>query len=162
MVTAFFPLFAICALLSLAFYYRISVIMERLKGLQKERLGEYKEIFRLEDQHKPRFVRQEAEIYLKLLEQQTVQLIKRVKLIQRCLFCLMTAICSLTLALFLALLGNFYPNLDGAALFFFILGNMLIFCGLFFALWELRLILNPLQQECAFVQKLLKDELEHH
>ena len=161
MLMAFFPLFAICALLCLTFYYRISVIMDRLKGLQKELLNEYKELFRLEEQHKPRFILQEAEVYLKLLEQQTVQLIKRIKLIQRCLFCLITALCSFTVALFLALLGSVYQNADGAVIFFFVFGNVLLFCGLFFALWELRLILNPIQLECAFVQKLIKEQLEH-
>lgn len=133
--------------------------MERLKVLQKERRFEYKELFRLETERKHPLFKQETEHYLKLLEQQTALAMRRARLIRYGLFCFIIAICAMTVSLFCSLLNN--PMTDFLMIGFFIFGLLLFFCGFIFVILELKQILNPIQQESEFVQKLIKDCLEN-
>jgi len=57
-----------CGLLCLAFYNRLAYIVTRLRSLQRERLAEYKEIFRLEKSHESTLRRQQADQFLQFLE----------------------------------------------------------------------------------------------
>lgn len=155
MVFVIFPLLLLSGLLCLAFYHRIAILMERLKVIQKERLKGYKELFYLEDAKKSQLLKQSAEHYLRLLDQQTILMIKRIKFVQKGVYCL---IFSIVFAIF-ALLSSLFDNFDFVILFFFVFTMLLLFGALFFALREFRIMLDPIQMESQFVQKLIKEDL---
>jgi len=148
-----------CGLLCLAFYNRLAMVVTRLRTLQRERLGEYKELFRLEDEKKSSVRRQEAEHFLHYLEEQTVEVLKRARYLRNCLFCLITAIFALVLSSLLIGLSFVYPVLDFLVLFFFVGGLLVILMGLYYAILEIKIALSPIKMESRFVQELIKGEL---
>ena len=149
-----------CGLLCLAFYNRLSVIVTRLRSLQRERLSEYKEIFRLEEKKQGQLARQEAEQFLRFLEDQTADVLKRARFLQRCIFWLIFCISSLVLTSLLIGLSVVFPILDSVVLFFYVLGLLALLYALSFAVREIRIALNPIQMESGFVQKLIKSQLK--
>lgn len=149
-----------CGLLCLAFYNRLSVIVARLRSLQRERLAEYKEIFHLEDKVGHENKKKEAEQYLHFLEGQTAYVLKRARYLRNCIFCMISCICSLVLTSLFIGLSVAYVRFDYAVLVFFILGMFLLLYGLIFAVMEIRISLRPIQMESGFVQKLIKIQLD--
>jgi len=149
-----------CGLLCLAFYNRLAVVVTRLRTLQRERLAEYKELFRLEEKKQGKLARQEVEQFLSFLEDQTVDVLKRARYLQRCIFWLIFCISSLVLTSLLIGLSVFFPFLDFIVLFFYVLGLFSLLYALYFAVREIRIALNPIQIESEFVQKLIKSQLE--
>jgi len=149
-----------CGLLCLTFYNRLAFIVTRLRALQRERLGEYKDLFRLEQSHKSKLARQEAEHFLSFLEHQTVDVLKRALYLRNCLFCLILSIFSLVITSHAIGLSLIYPSIEVAVLFFFVLGLFLMLSGLYFALREIILALRPIQMESDFVQHLVKNEFQ--
>lgn len=149
-----------CGLLCLAFYNRLAFVVTRLRSLQRERLAEYKEIFHLEEKHRGELARQEAEQFLHFLEDQTVEVLKRARYLQKCIFGLIFSIFSLVLTSFLIGLSVPFPILDAGVLFFYVLGLLSLLYGLVYAVMEIHIALNPIQMESGFVQKLIKSELQ--
>jgi len=149
-----------CGLLCLAFYNRLAVVVTRLRSLQRERLSEYKELFRLEENKEKQLLKQESEQFLHFLEEQTVDVLKRARYLRNCLFCLIACIISLVLTSLLIGVSLFYPALDFVVLFFFILGLFLLLYGLIFAVMEIKISLDPVKMETGFVQRLIKSQLE--
>lgn len=148
-----------CGLLCLAFYNRLAVVVARLRTLQRERLAEYKEIFQLEEKHRGKLARQEAEQFLHFLENQTIEVLKRARFLQRCIFWLIFCIFSLVLTSLFIGISVLFPIMDIAVLFFYILGLFALLYGLVFAVREILIALNPIQMESGFVQELIKSEL---
>lgn len=149
-----------CGLLCLTFYNRLAFIVARLRTLQRERLSEYKELFRLEEEHKGKLARQETEHFLHFLEHQTADVLKRALYLRNCLFCLIFAIFALTITSLLIGLSLIYPALDALVLIFFVLGLLLVLNGLYYALREIVISLHPIKMESEFVQRLLKNEFK--
>jgi hypothetical protein len=149
-----------CGLLCLAFYNRLAVVVTRLRSLQRERLTEYKEIFRLEEKHRGKLARHESEQFLHFLENQTVDVLKRARYLQKCIFWLIFCISALVLTSLLIGLSVIFPFLDFAVLFFYVLSLLSLLYGLSYAVREIRIALNPIKMESGFVQKLIKSELE--
>ncbi len=149
-----------CGLLCLAFYNRLGVIVTRLRSLQRERLSEYKELFRFEDEKRADYVQQETEQFLHFLEGQTAGVMQRARYLRGCLTCLISAIfCFVMTSLFIGL-SVVFPVLDLVVLVAFVLGLFLVLYGLVFALLELKIALNPIKTESEFVQRLLKNSLK--
>lgn len=146
-----------CGLLCLAFYNRLAAIIARLRSLQRERLGEYKALFHLEEVKASRLSRHESELTLRFLEEQTAQVMKKAHYMRACITCFLAAIGSLIFCSLAIGLSLFYHSLDWMVLFFFVAGLGLIMVGLNYALLEIRLSLTPLQMECAFLQSLIKN-----
>lgn len=147
-----------CGLLCLAFYNRLAAIIVRMRTLQKERFLEYKELFKMEAQKKSPLLTKEEERYLHFLETQAAMVLKKAKKMRNCITCLVSAIASLllcSLSIGLSLYSGFF---DWAVLFFFILGLLLMLWGLYFAIVEVRIALRPIQEESAFLQKLIKTQ----
>ncbi|NGX38162.1 MAG: hypothetical protein K1000chlam2_01334 [Chlamydiae bacterium] len=147
-----------CGLLCLAFYNRLSVVVTRLRSLQRERLSEYKEL--LKDEKKGGLLKEESEQFLHFLEDQTVDVLKRAYYLRNCIFCLISCICSLVVTSLVIGLSVVFPILEIFALVFFITGLFLLLYGLSFAIREIKIALNPIQMESGFVQRLIKSQLE--
>ena len=149
-----------CGLLCLSFYNRLAAIVTRLRSLQRERLSEYKELFRWEDEKKERILQQSSEHFLHYLEGQTVDLLKRAGYLRNCIFCLIVSIFLFVLSSLFIGLSVIFPVLDFIVIVFFVFGLLLLLYGLCFALVEIHRSLNPIQVESGFIQRLIKSELE--
>lgn len=149
-----------CGLLCLAFYNRLAVIVTRLRSLQRERLAEYKELFRLEEKKEGKLLKQESEQFLHFLEGQTAEIFKRARYLQKCIFYLIIAIFSLIFSSLFIGLSVVFPKLDFVVIIFFVLGLLLVLYGLWFAILEIKIALNPIKIESGFVQKLIKTQLK--
>src|SRR2546430_112846 len=81
------------ALLSSAFYNRMTNVITRLRAFQRERLAEQLACDRETDES----LRARRIEMIAILGQQTESLMRRVRLIRRTLFCLLLTICSLVI-----------------------------------------------------------------
>lgn len=149
-----------CGLLCLAFYNRLAVVVTRLRSLQRERLAEYKELFKIESDEKNPLLRKEAENFLHFLEGQTADVLKRAKYLQSGIFCLIACTFFLVLTSLSIGLSLVFPFLDSLVLIFFVGGLVLLLAGLVFAGIEIKVALNPIRMESGFVQKLIMSQLE--
>jgi len=149
-----------CGLLCLAFYNRLSVVVTRLRSLQRERLAEYKELFKFDEGKKGLCLRKESEHFLRFLEEQTADVLKRAKFLRNGIFSLITCIFALVLTSLLIGLSIFFPVVDFFVLFFFVGGLGFLLTGLVFAGIEIQVALNPIKMESAFVQRLIKSQLD--
>lgn len=145
-------------LLCLTFYNRLAFIVTRLRTLQRERIAEYKEIFALEEKNRGKLVPKEKEKFLHFLEQQTIEVLKRARYLQKCIFWLITSIFSLVLTSLLLGISVLLPSLEIIAFLFYVLGLFSLLYGLVFAILEIKLALSPIQMESHFVQELLQSE----
>ena len=143
-----------CGLLCLAFYNRLSVVVTRLRSLQRERLAEYKELL------KENGLKEESEQFLHFLEEQTVDVLKRAHYLRNCIFCLISCISALVVTSLVIGLSVVFSFLEIFALIFFIMGLFLLLYGLSFAVREIKIALNPIKMESGFVQRLIKSQLE--
>lgn len=151
-----------CGLLCLAFYNRLASIVSRLRSLQRERLGEYRALFQMEERKRPEYMRQEAEQFLHFLEHQTADVMKRARFLQCSICCLIYCIFSLVLTSLLIGASLYYPAFDFLVLFFFVLSLILLLVSLIYALKEIRIALNPIQMESGFVQELIRAQLRQN
>lgn len=149
-----------CGLLCLAFYNRLSVIVTRLRSLQRERLSEYKELFKIESDGSNPLLQKEAEHFLHFLEGQTVDVLKRAKYLRNGIFCLIACIFFLVVTSLFIGLSLVFPFLDPFVLVFFIGGLGLLLAGILYAGIEIKVALNPVRMESGFVQRLIKSQLE--
>lgn len=149
-----------CGLLCLAFYNRFSVITTLLRSLQKERLSEYKELFKIEQKIKDPLFQKESEKFLQFLEEQATGILRRARLLRNGIFCLIIAVFSLVWTSFLIGLSLTFPFLDPCVPIFFVAGLLFLLTGLFFAGMEIKVALNPIQMESDFVQGLVKSQMD--
>ncbi|HSX13301.1 MAG TPA: DUF2721 domain-containing protein [Chlamydiales bacterium] len=143
-----------CGLLCLTFYNRLAFVVGRLRNLQRERLLEYKELFKLEkSSEKARSINH----LLKGLKEQTAQVMKRAALLRKCLFFQLGTIGSLVLCCLTIGFNLYYPFFEFAVLFFFGSGLLLLLCSLMFAFIELGRSLFPVKLESDFIEDLTKE-----
>jgi hypothetical protein len=133
--------------------------VSRLRSLQRERLAEYKEVFRLEEKEADPLRKQQAEQFLHFLEEQTKDVLKRARFLQRCIFWLIVCIGSLVLTSLLIGVSTFFPVFGPVVLVFYVGGFSSLLYGLSFAVREIWIALRPIQTESGFVQELIKTQL---
>ena len=142
-----------CGLLSSTFYNRMTNVVSRLRAFQRERLAE-QNLLEKETDDALRARRCEM---LDLLGQQTESLVKRVRLIRRTLFCLLSTIASLvlcSLSLGLAAVWGIVPMLFAIGFFVIGLGTLLGAIG--FAMMDLKMSMDPVVLETSFVSKRVR------
>ncbi len=142
-----------CGLLCLAFYNRLSAVVTRLRGFDRERLQEQEALEKHQASGDLATAARHVEI-LSMLKTQTEMVRHRAHLIRRTLACLLTtiiclALCSLTLGL-----SAVWHGLDYAAVPLFILGLLLLVVAALFAITELRYALHPIELESRRVSEL--------
>ena len=82
-----------CGLLCLTFHNRLTALVGRLRAIQRERISEYRLLFRLEEAPKLHKTKEEEiHHYLHLLDLQTVKILKRAFLVRNGMIALMLAI----------------------------------------------------------------------
>jgi hypothetical protein len=150
------PIIVISAagLLCLAFYNRLTAVVTRLRGFDRERLQEQDAI----DKHggpegDPALVAGHLAVLAMLREQ--IELVKRrAHLVRRTLVCLHVTIISLALCSLVVGLGTVWPGLHYAAVPLFVIGLLSLVLSCSFALLELHMALAPIEMEARFVSQL--------
>ncbi|NGX59457.1 MAG: hypothetical protein KR126chlam3_00609 [Chlamydiae bacterium] len=149
-----------CGLLCLTFYNRLSYVVSRIRTLQRERLAEYKDLFLMEEEKRGKLDRHEAERFLRFLEDQTAEFMKRARYLQKCLFWLICCISTLVVTSLLIGMSVLFPKLGIVVLFLYVFGLGSLLYSLSFAIREIRIALYPIQMESSFIQKLIMREFK--
>lgn len=137
-----------CGLLSLAFYARLSAVVARLRGFQREMLVEQEKLERSGAVEEVRL--------LEVLRTQTQQVARRARLIRRALLFFLTAV-GLLIVCSLALAFSWFVR--AAAFFaavFFVVGLCSMLAGIVAAMMELRGALEPVELETQFVSEAVE------
>lgn len=144
-----------CGLLGLAFYNRLTAVLARLRALQNEALEDQETLLpRPGPGDTQRITRQWTRQMVELLKRQSDQLLHRARLLQRAILALLLAIASLVLSSLASGMSVFAPGLLYAAGFLFVVGQGFILGSVVTAAFELRLALDPVELQHAFVERL--------
>ena len=134
-------------LLCLAFYNRLSSLMNRSRTINKERFDLVTRMALIADRAEQATEAEHLRRRIEILDELGHRLFDRAWLIRGTLVCLLVAVvCMLacSLALGLSPLGI---GLSWAALAFFVAGTLVMMVGVFLAIQELRITLEPLLYE---------------
>ena len=149
-----------CSLLGLAFYNRMAAIVSRLRSLQRECIEHQEKLHAHRSAGDPdEFLSRRTEQLIEMQRLQTHGVLRRARLLQRALLCLLSGIatfviCCLCLELYAIEGAAQSIGLLSAALF--LVASVLVFCGVCFAIGEMRLALDPITQESALVEKMIR------
>jgi hypothetical protein len=151
------PIIVISAsgLLCLAFYNRLTAVVTRLRGFDRERLEEQEELEASGPGTEPA-IRELRKNVLAMLHTQTELLRHRAHLIRRTLVCLLSTIMCLALCSLALGLSEVWSPLAGVAVPLFIAGLLLLVAGACFALLELKYALDPVEMEAHVVSQLTR------
>lgn len=149
-----------CSLLSLAFYNRIASIVSRLRSLQRECI-EHQEKLHLQRQASapdPVLARRTEQL-ISMQRVQTRSVLRRARFLQRALLCVLGGIAifvlsCLSLELY-ASEGSSQP-LGILSAIIFLIACLLVLAGVCFALAEMACALQPIAQESALVDEMVR------
>lgn len=141
-----------CGLLCSTFYNRITNVIVRLRAFQRERLTEQAAMERETD---PAAKARRREL-LEIFQTQTDSLVRRIRLIRGTLFCLLFTIAAMVLCSLALGLSVMLPGLLWLAAAFFIVGLSLLLGAIGFAVLDLRVAIDPVVLETAFVTKRVR------
>ncbi|HEY8666343.1 MAG TPA: DUF2721 domain-containing protein [Tepidisphaeraceae bacterium] len=142
------------ALLCLAFYNRLASIVSRLRGFQRERIHEQRWLA-----HPPAGENTEHDIavhreLLKLLDEQTVGVTRRARLIRATLMCLLCTIATLIVCSLCTGMSVVWAPAGYLALALFFLAVGILMLGVFYAIKELGGALDPVELEGRAIARL--------
>jgi hypothetical protein len=151
-----------CALLSLALYNRLASMVSRLRGFQRERLGEYQTFAEhVREGRQDPICRQHHRQMLQMLEVQTKRVYRRARMMRWAILCLLVAIAGLTLSSLATGLALLVPMMNGiariAAVWLFMGSMSVMFAGVLLAVIEMWNALEPVQLESQFVGRLARE-----
>ena len=142
------------ALLCLALYNRLAAIISRMRAVQRERLEVQERIESLSSREIDHGASVRLTCILESLAEQTAGIRRRGRLIRNSLLCLMVAIGSLVLCSLVNGLTIFVPIFAPVGAALFVLGLLMLLCGVIFAAVELHLALAPAEFETDLVSEL--------
>jgi len=146
-----------CGLLCLAFYNRLAAIVSRLRTFQRERLHEQDALSRLQaDGNGDEMAAVRHQRLIDILDLQTRHVLRRAHLVQRTLMCLLGTIGLLIVVSLCTGLSQLWPGamyIAGAA---FAAGMLTMLAGVAFAMQELSVALDPIEEECHSVRELVR------
>ncbi|HYA64249.1 MAG TPA: DUF2721 domain-containing protein [Candidatus Sulfotelmatobacter sp.] len=140
-----------CALLSLAFYARLTAVVSRLRGFQREMLMEQEKLARTG-------AVQEARL-LEVLRTQTRQVTRRAKLIRLALTFFLFAVALLIICSLMLAASWFVHQAAFVAAAFFVLGLLSMLGGIIAAMLELQGALQPVELETRFVSSAVEPSI---
>jgi hypothetical protein len=151
------PIIVISAagLLCLAFYNRLTAVVTRLRGFDRERLQEQQAAEAAEAKGEAAALLHHRQL-LTMLRDQTELVRRRAHLIQRTLFCLLSTIICLALCSLALGLSTIWPSLVLGAVLLFVAGLLLLIFGASFALLELRRALHPIEIETLAISGMTR------
>jgi hypothetical protein len=149
-----------CSLLSLAFYNRIAAIVSRLRSLQRECIEHQEKLYLHRHSTDPdEMLSRRTEQLIAMQRLQTRGVLGRARYLQVALSCLLGGIaifviCCLTLELYAFEGANETIGVISAALF--LVACLVVFTGVCYALAEMRCALEPIMQESALVEDMVR------
>ena len=149
-----------CSLLSLAFYNRIASIVSRLRSLQRECIEHQEKLHAHRNADEPdEMLARRTEQLIAMQRLQTRAVLRRARFLQRALICLLGGIgifviCCLSLELYAFEGANEALGIVSACLF--LIASLVVFAGVCFALAEMRCALEPIIQESALVEDMVR------
>ena len=149
-----------CSLLSLAFYNRMAAIVSRLRSLQRECIEHQEKLYAHRHTDDPdEMLARRTEQLIAMQRLQTRGVLVRARYLQIALSCLLGGIgifviCCLSLELYAFDGANQIIGIVSAALF--LVACLVVFTGVWFALAEMRCALDPITQESALVEDMVR------
>lgn len=147
-----------CGLLCLAFYNRLAAIVSRLRTFQRERLHEQDGLAQANALAPQDEAQQMAAVrhqrMLDILDLQTKHVLRRAHLIQRTLMCLLATIGCLIMVSLASGLSLVWPEAMYIASAAFVVGMVLMLAGIVYAMLELSVALDPIEEESLAVRDL--------
>lgn len=140
-----------CGLLSLAFYARLSAVVSRLRGFQREMLVEQEKLARTGAVEEARL--------LAVLRTQTRQVTRRAKLIRLALTFFLFAVALLIICSLLLVASWFVYQAAFFAAAFFVLGLLSMLGGIIVAMLELQGALQPVELETRYVSSAVEPSI---
>jgi hypothetical protein len=141
-----------CGLLCLAFYNRLAAIVSRLRAFQRERLHEQE---RIHSEAHDQTISEKRRALLHVLEEQTVGVTRRAKLIRLTLLFLLLAISLLIGCCVILGLSVLLPSVVVVAVPIFMLGLLSMLVAMICAMLELRGALQPAELETRIVSEIV-------
>ena len=146
-----------CGLLCLAFYNRLTAVVNRLRAFQRERLKAQEEIGHQRSSEQPdQVILTMHQEMLEALQIQTGHVLRRARLLRRALSSLLLTIASFSLCSLAIGLSVLWPGLIYLAVPFFVLGLILLMLGVIFAMMEMYRALAPDELESRFVTEIVE------
>ena len=136
-----------CGLLCLAFYNRLTAVVTRLRGFDRERLTEQAALDRAAADGTDLVTVARHQEVLAMLRTQTHLVRLRAHLIRRTLVCFLVTIGCLALCSLAVGLSTIWKGMTYVAVPLFVVGLGLLVTGVLFALLELRYALRPVELE---------------
>jgi len=149
-----------CSLLSVAFYNRMAAIVSRLRSLQRECIEHQEKLYAQRDSRYPDQMLGRRTVQLIAMQRlQTRGVLRRARFLQLALGCVLAAIgifviCCLSLELYAFEGANETLGIVSATLF--LVACLVVFTGVCFALAEMRCALEPITQESALVEDMVR------
>jgi len=149
-----------CSLLSLAFYNRMAAIVSRLRSLQRECIEHQEKLYAHRHSGDPdEMLGRRTEQLIAMQRIQTKAVLRRARYLQLGLSCLLGGIgifviCCLSLELYAFQGANEITGIVSATLF--LIACLVVFTGVCFALAEMRCALEPIMQESALVEEMVR------
>jgi hypothetical protein len=144
-----------CGLLCLAFYNRLAAIVSRLRGFQRERLREQELLDRAGGADEQEYSRRRK--LLELLEEQSVRVVRRAKLIRVTLLFLLLTISELIVCCIMLGISVLASQTIFVAIALFMLGLLTLLAGIISAMFELKAALEPAELESHFVSDMVQE-----
>jgi len=141
-----------CGLLALAFYNRMTAIISRLRGFQRERLLQLERTGKTATEYGRRLLDQ--------LELQTAHVRKRAQLIRLAIFFLLLTIAVLIGCCLMLGFSALAPKAVYLAFPLFVLGLLSMLGGVIAAGLELKESLHPVEMESQFVSEVLSESIQ--
>ena len=149
-----------CSLLALAFYNRMASIVSRLRSIQRECIEHQEKLYAQKNAGGfDEMLARRTENLIAMQRQQTDSVLRRARLLRSALICLLSGIalfvvCCLSLELYAMEEASRTIGFVSAGLF--MLASLLVFCGVCFAIAEMRWALGPITQESAMVEDMVR------
>jgi Protein of unknown function (DUF2721) len=146
-------------LLCLALYNRLAAVISRTRTINKERFDLFARLSSMVDREDRAAEATHLKRRLHVLDELGHQLFRRGRMIRDALILLLVAVecmiaCSLSLGL-----GPLWPFFDGVALMFFIVGMVVMIAGIFKAIQELWIALEPVRYEHDMMEHLQREHV---
>lgn len=140
-----------CALVTLALYNRLGVILARIRAFHQQKI----ELLRTLHEHEVI----EQKMLLEMLDSQIVEVTVKARMIQKSLYCFLAAIAAFLLCSLFAGATVLHEWIGRVSLGMGFLGLSLFLVGLGWAMRELTLSLTPLEEESAYLKVLTAHDL---
>ena len=141
-------LISACGLITLALYNRLGAILARLRAFHQQKRELLKEL-----------ESDESRTLLSMVDSQIEKVTLKARVVQKGLYCLLSAVVAFLLCSLLAAVAVQYKQISMIALGMHFIGLLLFLSGIGWAIRELTLSLTPLDEENAYLESVTANHM---